>query len=295
MVTAAQRRDVVTHIRTTFALSERRACRLIALHRSTHQYRARRRPDDELRVRVRELAALKPRYGYRRLCDSLRREGWNDNRKRVYRIYRLEGLAVRRRGRKRPRSEARVPPATPATINERWSMDFVHDTLAGERNFRTLNIVDDFTREAIAIEVDFSLPGLRVARVLDRLAEARGLPAVITVDNGPEFTSRALDAWAHANGVKLVFSRPGKPVDNAYVESFNGRFRDECLNTHWFRTLAEARVVIEAWRVEYNTVRPHSAHGGLSPEEFKRSWFEKIVFEKPNKIQETSSLTESVA
>ncbi|MGH7281064.1 MAG: IS3 family transposase [Polyangiaceae bacterium] len=295
VVTAAKRRGVVTDLRTTFGMSERRACRLVALNRSTQQYRARRRPDDKLRARLRELAALKPRWGYRMLHDRLRREGWSDNRKRVYRVYRLEGLAVRRRSRKRLRSQARVPPPMPSKINQRWSMDFMHDRLTTERTFRTLNIVDDFSRESLAIEVDFSLPGQRVVRVLDRLAETRGLPATITIDNGPEFTSRALDAWAHAHGVKLAFSRPGKPVDNAFVESFNGRFRDECLNTNWFHSLQEARAVIEAWRDEYNTMRPHSSLGGLSPEEFKQRWFEKIVFEKPNKIEEKSSLTESVA
>jgi len=278
VVTAAKRREVVTHLCAAFAMSERRACRLVGLNRSTQQYRVRRGPDDALRVRLRELAALKPRFGYLRLHDALRKEGWKDNRKRVYRVYRLEGLSVRRRSRKRLRSEPRIAPAMPTKINERWSMDFVHDELVTERKFRTLNIVDDFSREAIAIEVDFSLPGERVVRVLESLASTRGLPAAITVDNGPEFTSRALDTWAHLRGVKLVFSRPGKPVDNAFVESFNGRFRDECLSTQYFRSLQEARILIEAWRTEYNTVRPHSSLGGLSPEEFKQQWLEKILF-----------------
>lgn len=295
MVTAAKRREVVTHLRIAFALSERRACRLVGLNRSTQQYRARRRPDDALRVRLRELAALKPRYGYFRLHNALRDEGWKDNRKRVYRVYRLEGLGVRRRSRKRLRSEARVPPARPTKVNERWSMDFTHDELATARTFRTLNIIDDFSRESLAIEVDFSLPGERVVRVLENLAVTRGLPTAITVDNGPEFTSRALDAWAHLRGVKLVFSRPGKPVDNAFVESFNGRFRDECLSTNYFRSLQEARFIIESWRVEYNTVRPHSSLDGLSPEKFKQRWFSRMVDEKRNRIEEKSSLTESVA
>jgi len=295
VVTTAKRREVVNAFRATFALSERRACRLASLGRSTNQYCARRDPADALRERLRELAAAKPRYGYRMLHLVLRREGWRDNRKRVYRIYRLEGLAVRRRRRKRLRSQLRVQPPAPMKINQRWSMDFTLDTLADGRNFRTLNVVDDFSREALAIEVDTSLPGLRVARVLDRLATTRGLPAMITVDNGPEFTSRALDAWAYARGVKLQFSRPGKPVDNAYVESFNGRFRDECLNTHWFTSLLDARITIEEWRCEYNTFRPHSALGGLSPEEFRNGVAKPRGLARSKEIEQKSNLSESVA
>jgi putative transposase len=169
-------------------------------------------------------------------------------------------------------------------------MDFMLDGLADGRRFRTLNIVDDFSRESLVIEVDTSLPGARVARVLDRLATTRGLPATIVLDNGPEFTSRALDAWAYRRGVKLDFTRPGKPVDNAYVESFNGRFRDECLNTHWFTSLLDARITIEDWRRDYNTRRPHSALGGLSPEDFVRAGLAKT-----NRIVEKSNSAESVA
>lgn len=174
-------------------------------------------------------------------------------------------------------------------------MDFVLDSLADGRRFRTLNIVDDFSRECLAIEVDTSLPGARVARVLDQLALTRGLPTTIVVDNGPEFTGRVLDTWAYAHGVKLDFTRPGKPVDNAYVESFNGRFRDECLNTHWFASLVEARVTIEAWRRDYNTVRPHGSLGGVPPEEFRKAASLHRELAETKRIEEKSSSAESVA
>ena len=183
-------------------------------------------------------------------------------------MYREAGLQVRRRRRKRLTRGERVPLPAPSQRRERWSMDFTLDTLADGRAFRTLNIVDDFTRECVAIEVDRSLPGSRVARVLDRLQAAIGLPQTIVVDNGPEFAGRTLDAWAYARGVTLRFIRPGKPIENAYVESFNGKFRDECLNEHWFVNLADAKTTIEAWRVDYNTVRPHSSLDGATPHHF---------------------------
>jgi putative transposase len=193
------------------------------------------------------------------------------NHKRVYRLYRAEGLALRRKRRKRLAAGLRVVLPTPSRPNERWSMDFVHDTLASGRKFRNLNIVDDYTRECVAIEVDTSLGGARVVRVLERLAYLRGLPKVIVTDNGPEFIGRALDAWAYSTGVKIHFIRPGKPTENLYVESFNGRFRDECLNEHWFTDLADAREKVEAWRLDYNDVRPHSSLGNATPKEYSTS------------------------
>lgn len=194
------------------------------------------------------------------------------NHKLIYRIYREEKLSLRVRKRKRIASLVRVPMPTPKRANERWSMDFVSDQLGSTgRRFRCLNIVDDFTRECLAIEVDTSLPGDRVARVLERLAFLRGLPKAIVVDNGPEFTGKALDSFTFERNVKLDHIRPGKPVENAYIESFNGRFRDECLNEHWFVTLKEAQVRIEAWREDYNRNRPHSSLGDLTPEEFART------------------------
>jgi putative transposase len=194
----------------------------------------------------------------------------NVNHKRVHRIYREAGLQVRRRRRKRLTRAERVPLPVPSRGRERWSMDFTVDTLADGRGFRTLNIVDDFTRECVAIEVDRSLPGLRVTRVLDRLRAAIGLPQTIVMDNGPEFAGRTLDAWAYAHGITLRFIRPGKPIENAYVESFNGKFRDECLNEHWFVNLVDAKETIESWRIDYNTVRPHSSLNGATPEQFAR-------------------------
>jgi putative transposase len=202
----------------------------------------------------------------------IRREGYHVNKKLVYRVYREEKLSLRVRKRKRIAALVRVPLPAPEKPNVRWSMDFVSDQLGSTgRRFRCLTIVDDFSRECLAIEVDTSLPGSRVARVLERLAFSRGLPQAIVVDNGPEFTGRSLDAWAFEKGIKLDYIRPGKPVENAYIESFNGKFRDECLNEHWFVTLREAQVRIEAWREDYNCKRPHSSLGDLTPEQFAKT------------------------
>ena len=198
------------------------------------------------------------------------------NHKRTERIYREEGLSLRKRKRKKTAAQTRMVLLVPTRPNERWSMDFVTDSLVTGRHFRALVIVDDYTRECPAIEVDTSLGGIRVVQVLERLAETRGLPQVITVDNGPEFTSRVLDEWAYRHGVKLNFIRPGKPIENAYAESFIGRLRDECLNENWFITLKDARAIIESWRVDYNEGRPHTSLRGLTPREFMEN-NEKIL------------------
>lgn len=248
--------------------SERRACWLLGLSRSSCRYQPRRGEEKGLRQRLRELAGERRRFGYRRLAVLLRREGWAVNWKRVYRLYRQEHLQVGNRPRKRGVSRQRLPLALPGSPNERWSMDFMTDSLAMGRRFRTLNVVDDYTRECVRIEVDTSLGGERVARVLEELCWQRGVPQVIVVDHGPEFTSQALDRWACQRGVRLHFIDPGKPEQNAYVESFNGKFRDECLNEHWFADLKEAREKIEDWRQDYNQRRPHSALGYRTPEEF---------------------------
>ena len=211
---------------------------------------------------------MKRRYGYRRIYLMLRREGWQVNRKRIYRLYRKAGLTVRRRKRKRIGPFERKPLPQPSAVNRSWSMDFVSDGLCDGRKLRCLTIVDDYSRECPAIEVDTSITGRRVVAVLERLADERGLPLSITVDHGPEFEGQVLDEWAYRRGVQLNFIRPGKPIENAYIESFNGRFRDECLNEHWFLTMAHARRVIKSWRIEYNTQRPHSSLGDLTPEEF---------------------------
>jgi putative transposase len=217
---------------------------------------------------MRELAQQRPRYGCSRLHVLLRREGLVANHKRTERLYREEGLSIRLKKRRRRVSGLRMPMPLVQRPNQSWSMDFVSAALAGGRKFRALTIIDNFSRECPAIEVDTSLSGVRVVRVLDGLALERGLPEVITVDNGPEFAGKALDEWAYLRGVKLNFIRPGKPVENAYAESFNGRFRDECLNEHWFQNLLEARRIIEEWRNDYNDYRPHGSLGNLTPTEF---------------------------
>ena len=262
------RREAVGWLQTR-GTSLRRACRVIGLSTATWRYQRRTSTTNvTVLARLQAHAAVRARFGYRRLHILLEREGVAVNHKRVYRIYQAAGLQVRRRRRKRLTRAERIPLPMPSQRQERWSMDFTTDTLADGRNFRTLNIVDDFTRECVAIEVDRSLPGLRVTRVLDRLHAADGLPQTIVVDNGPEFAGRTLDAWAYARGVTLRFIRPGKPIENAYVESFNGKFRDECLNEHWFVSLADAKAAIEAWRVDYNSVRPHSSLAGRTPNQF---------------------------
>ena len=271
MVSPQARRDAVRQAMQAHRLGVTRACGLVGISRSLYRYQPQQGDNAAVSARLVELAADKRRYGYRRLHVLLRREGVAINRKRTYRLYRDAGLTVRRRKRKRIGPVERRPLPKPIQPNVSWSMDFVADGLANGRRLRCLTIVDDYTRESLAIEVDTSLPGLRVRDVLQRLAESRGLPESITVDHGPEFESQVLDAWAYQSGVRLAFIRPGKPNENAYVESFNGRLRDECLNEHWFLTLAHAQAAIESWRLEYNTERPHSALGYLTPQQFAQA------------------------
>lgn len=261
-------------MRVGFGVSERRACRVIGCHRRTYRYRSRAKDQTalRLRLRLRELASVRVRYGYRRLHVLLQREGWRVNHKRIYRLYRLEGLSVRAKVRRKRVSALRpLLPAAQAP-NEQWSMDFMTDSLATGQRFRLLTLVDNMSRESPAIEVDRSLTGQRVVAVLERLAVQRGLPQVLQVDNGPEFTSQALDTWAHLHGVKLAFSRPGTPTDNPFIEAFNGRLREECLDQQWFYSLEEARNCLEEWRKDYNTVRPHTALGNQTPTAFVAAW-----------------------
>ena len=269
MVSPQARREAVELLMTARAMGVTRACGLVGISRSVFRYESTRAASNAaLTERLATLAAEKRRYGYRRLHVLIRREGHLVNWKRVYRLYREADLAVRRRKRKRIGPVERRPLPKPTSPNVSWSMDFVSDGLANGRRLRCLTIVDDCTRECLAIEVDTSLPGTRVAATLDRLAELRGLPRSITVDHGPEFEGKVLDAWAYLRRVQLAFIRPGKPVENAYIESFNGRLRDECLNEHWFINMVHARSVIERWRIEYNTERPHSALGYLTPAQY---------------------------
>ncbi len=223
-------------------------------------------------MRLRDLAIARVRYGYRRLHVLLRREGWRVNHKRVYRLYRLEGLGLRLKHRRKRVSAGRVvaPPATKP--NARWAMDFMTDSLYAGRCFRMLTLVDTATRECPAIEVGQSLTGQRVVAVLNRLKVTRGLPHVISVDNGPEFISKALDAWAHDHGVHLAFSRPGTPTDNPYIEAFHGRLREACLDQHWLASLEDGRRIIEGWRQDYNNERPYGALGNRTPAAVAASW-----------------------
>ena len=272
MVTTEQRRRVVTHLCAAFLVSARRALRLVGLSRSRWHYRPRRPPRDApIRTRLKELATQRPRFGYKRLHVLLRREGYVVNLKRVYRLYREERLLVRpHRSRKRT-TEPRVPLPAPTAPNERWGMDFIHDACVSGRRFRCLTMVDEFTRECPRIDVDTSLPAARVIAALEQLASVRGLPTSIVVDNGPEFISRALDIWAYRHRIQLVFIRPGKPVENAYIESFHSRFRDECLSAHWFLDITDARFQIEQFRRDYNERRPHSSLRNRTPAEFIRT------------------------
>jgi putative transposase len=252
----------------SFGLSQRRTCRLAGWNRSSLQYQPQPPDDTRLRQRLKELAALHPRWGCPLLHDVLHAEGLVQNHKRTERIYREEQLSLRRKHRKKLPAAARVPLPTASQPNERWSMDFIHDQLSNGRRFRTLTIVDDFTRQCPTLWSDHSIGGAGVVAVLDQLAKTHGLPQSITVDNGPEFTGKSLHNWAQQNNVKLNFIAPGKPTQNAFIESFNGKFRNECLNENWFTTLNEARRLIESWRQEYNQIRPHSSLGRMPPNLF---------------------------
>lgn len=274
MVSPQARREAVAYLmKTSWQLSLRRACGLVKLSTSVFRYRKKEKSNVLLSQRIRDIAYQRRRFGYRRIHALLKQEGHYVNIKRVYRIYRLADLSVKRRRRKRVILTERTPLIATRHPNVCWSMDFVHDSLANGRRIRCLNIVDDFTRESIAIEVDTSLSGLRVARVLDEVGGKRPLPRMIRVDHGSEFASLVMNDWAHKNNVRLSFIEPGKPSQNAYVESFNGRFRDECLNDHWFTSLDEAKILIERWRKDYNDVRPHSSLGYIPPTEFARNYF----------------------
>jgi putative transposase len=263
----AARREVVRQLQE-LGLSERQALRLVGMSASTLRYQPRDDGNGELRERLTQLAGQHRRHGYRMLHNRLRFDGWAINVKRTYRIYREEGLMVRKRRRKKLPVPERQPLVRPTQPNEVWSMDFVFDELANGRRVKTLTVVDDCSKEVVQIAVDTSIPALYVARVLDQVAAQRGLPKVIRTDNGPEFAGRTMQAWAARNGVELRFIQPGKPVQNAYIESFNSRFRDECLSQHWFASLSHMRSVIDNWREDYNHRRPHSTLGYVPPAVF---------------------------
>lgn len=249
---------------------------MIKAWRAMFRYLSVARDQAYLIKRIREIATIRVRYGYRRISTLLRREGWKVNPKRVYRLYRKEGLQMRLKPpRRRVSIKTRKEPITAKRKNECWSMDFVSDELFDGRRIRILTIVDNFTRESLCASAKFRFKGIDVADALDEVVKIHGTPESIKVDNGPEFISKEVDLWAYSHGVKLDFSRPGKPTDNAFIESFNGRFRQECLNQHWFLSMEDAISKIKAWRKDYNQVRPHSSLGGRTPEEFLAS-LEKV-------------------
>ena len=259
-----------------FRISQRRASSLMLLARSTFNYQPVEKNDEPLRLRIREIALTRVRYGFWRIFTLVRREGWLVNHKRVYRLYKLEGLNLRSKRPRRNRAAAhRLDRVTPGRMHQNWSMDFVADQLFDGRKFRALTLVDNFSRTCLAIHAEQSIKGSDVVSVMDQVVLKYGhIPDRIQVDNGSEFISKALDLWAYENKVILDFSRPGKPTDNPYIESFNGSFRDECLNLHWFLSLEDARQKIETWRQDYNSFRPHSSLDGLTPNQFSEKQFE---------------------
>ena len=259
---------MVNDTRAHFGHTENKACNLIGISRSSYRYIPQLPCDDALKERMRDLAHKKPRYGVRRLHTLLKKEGLVVNHKRTERIYKQEGLTIRIKTKKKLPPSVRLTLCVPARINQQWAIDFVHDNAGSGRRFRCLSLLDVYSRECLAIHTDTSISGKTVTDVLQRFVETRGAPEVITTDNGPEFTSKAFTSWAYEKGIRIFFIRPGKPMENAFVESFQGKFRDECLNLNWFSSLIDARRRIELWRLEYNTERPHSSLDDLSPFEF---------------------------
>lgn len=271
MVRPSQKRVVVRYLGAAYSISERRACQTVCCARASYRYRSDRNPRTALRQRIRELAQARVRYGYRKIRVLLNREGWVVGKQLVYRLYREEGLTLRHRPPRRRKAvvvRAHRPPVT--RPNDAWTLDFVADQLVNGQRFRALTVVDIFTRESLAIEVGQSLRGEHVVNVLNRLTAQRGAPTRLLCDNGSEFCSQIVDLWAYQHQVRIDFSRPGTPTDNAHVESFNATLRRECLNAHWFESLRDAQERIEAWRREYNESRPHRALQDRTPEEFAK-------------------------
>ncbi len=267
----SRKRSLIDELRDRFRASLTQTCALFRMSRSLYAYKSVRRDATLLIMRIKEIAATRVHYGYKRVHVMLGREGWPDNHKRVYRLYQQEGLSLRLKRPKRNKSaRLRQPKHLVTAMNQIWSMDFVADALFDGRRIRALTVVDNYTRESLAIDIGQSLKGEDVVNTLNRIARERGLPATIKVDNGSEFISKVMDKWAYERGIELDFSRPGTPTDNAKVESFNGRFRQECLNQHWFLSLEDAQHKIEEWRRYYNEARPHSALQWATPVEFAR-------------------------
>ncbi|QIQ85797.1 IS3 family transposase [Erythrobacter sp.] len=291
VVTPAAKREAAAHLQACHGMSERRACRVIDADRKSVRYRSIRDDDGALREKLRELANQRRRFGYRRLHILLRREGVMINRKKTQRLYREEGLAVRRRRSRKRAVGTRAPAPVLALPNQRWSLDFVHDQIASGRRFRVLNVVDDMTRECLAAVPDTSISGHRVVRELTQLIAQRGKPGMIVSDNGTELTSNAVLAWCGEIGVEWHYIAPGKPMQNGYVESFNGRMRDELLNETLFLSMAHARVEIAAWVEDYNRERPHSSLGYATPAAFAA----ELDKQWPASLRPTGSATQPIA
>jgi putative transposase len=267
-VELVERKEEVHWLWKHFLVSQRRICELLHVAESSQRYVS-RKDDEALRAKLVEAAREKPRWGYRRLQLKLEEKGMHVNHKRVYRVYREAGLLIRRKRRKRLLRAGFVRPAVTGA-NQEWALDFVHDAAESGRKFRVLSVIDVYTRECLALEVDTSFASRRVTRELEKIVAERGVPEVVRCDNGPEFTSRHFLAWAIERKIELVHIEPGRPVQNAFVESFHGKLRDECLNASWLGNLFEARAKIGAWKEEYNEERPHSSLGYLAPREFAR-------------------------
>lgn len=282
-MTRVRRKAIAEWVQGGFRVSERRTCHVLGLCRSTKRYVGRRDPQLALRQRLREMASVRVRFGYRRLTVLLRREGWKVNAKRVYRLYTQEGLAVRTKARKKIARRRPVIVEVATALNQRWSMDFVAARLEDRRLFRILTVLDQYTRECVAIVAKAHLSGQDVASALDGAIAERGQPVSITVDNGSEFAGRVMDVWAHRHGIQLAFIRPGRPTENSFIESFNGRLRDECLNVELFGSMADATRLLAAWREDYNHRRPHSSLGDDTPAEFAAKTLEGTV---PSRQQE---------
>jgi putative transposase len=286
----SRKRELVPELMHRFGSSQRQALRVVSLSASVYFYRSTARDAQALTMRIKEIAHTRVHYGYRRIHVMLRREGYKDNVKRIYRLYREQGLSLRHKRPKRNKAaQSRQPKTVADYANQMWSMDFVADNLFDGKKLRMLTVVDCFTRESLAIHVGQSLKGEDVVRVVDAIAARRGVPQSIKTDNGSEFISKAMDKWAYEHKVVLDFSRPGKPTDNAMVERFNGRLREECLNEHWFLSLADAERKIEAWRRHYNESRPHSALDWTTPAEFARRCWPRPASAKQKEPQISTS------
>lgn len=277
MVSPTVKRILVDHLMSAHQFSQRRACKLLDLHRSVGRYQAKKTEDDELCQQIKETALERPRFGYRRVHMMICKKGLKINHKRIYRLYKAMGLKIRKRGSRRRAIGPRLIRRKATAPNQIWSLDFMSDRLADGRKIRLLNVIDVFSRECLKMVIDTSLNGSRVARELESLVQTKGRPEQIVSDNGTEFTSMAILTWAEKGLVKWEYIQPGKPMQNGAVESFNGRVRDELLNQHWFLSLQEAQKLGKEWVEDYNEVRPHSALGGLSPNEFKKSYEEKMM------------------